>query len=111
MQQKKSRLKYPDMVAKKLLLRFQPFELGIYYHPTRDSSKKKIYIIKLSKLLKLKNPDQITKQIYSKHYHYISEDKVPFKQLYQLIENILSIQQQQIKDSLQLNIGGTSNGH
>ena len=92
----KSKLKYPDMVALKLVLKLSPIQIGLFYLPSKKDTKKRLYSVDLQNLLLIGNAEKITQLIYSQHEEYVDEQLVPVSQVYNIIDKILEIIQNEL---------------
>ena len=86
-----SKLRYPEMVPLKLLLKLNPIQLALYYNPSKTNPKKKLYVIDLQSLLIMGDAQDITHAIYDQHKEFFDEKLVPFSQIFNIIDKILDI--------------------
>ena len=93
---KVSKLKYPEMVPLKLVLKLSPIQIGLYYLQSKKISKKRLYRIDLQNLLLIGNAEKITQLIYSQHEAYFDPNVVPISQVYNIIDKILEIIQNEL---------------
>ena len=93
---KSSKLKYPEMVPLKLLLKLNPIQIALFYTPSKNDTKKRLYSVDLQDLLSLGNAERITKLIFAQHEAYFDESLVPFEQVFHIIDKILEIIQNEI---------------
>ena len=93
---KSSKLKYPEMVPLKLLLKLNPIQIALFYLPSKNTPTKRLYTVDLQNLLLLGNAEKITQLIFSQHEAYFDEALVPFSQVYHIIDKILEIIQNEL---------------
>lgn len=80
---------YPDMVPLKVVVRLNPLELGIFFKKDKNSKKKKLYLVELKNLLLLENSNNITDIIYKQHSRIFNKKKIPYLQIYNIINKML----------------------
>lgn len=80
---------YPDMVPLKVVVRLNPLELGIFFKKNKNSTKKKLYLVELKNLLLLENSNSITDIIYKQHSRIFNKKKIPYLQIYNIINKML----------------------
>ena len=77
------------MVPLKVVVRLNPLELGIFYKKNKTSTKKKLYLVELKNLLLLENSDKITETIYKQHSKIFDKKKIPYEQIFNIINKML----------------------
>jgi hypothetical protein len=65
----------------KFLIKFEPPLIGLMYKRGKSEKKKYIYNILLNDLLTLPTPEDITKQLFIEHSHFLNPQKVSFDQV------------------------------
>lgn len=98
------KLKYPDMIALKVVVKLDPIQIGLYYKRFESDQKKKLYIVELQSLLQLSDPFEITSALYAQHETHFNNSKVPFNQIYNIIEKMLEFIENELTEEVQVSI-------
>lgn len=87
------------IIPLKVVVRLNPLELGIFYKKNKNSSKKKLYLVELKNLLFLENSDKITETIFKHHPQIFDKKKIPYNQIYNIINKMLEYIQNELVEN------------
>ncbi|CAD8132863.1 unnamed protein product [Paramecium octaurelia] len=86
--------------ARKIVCQYYPPALGLVYK--QPDNKTKMYKIQFNEMVQINDADKITSFLFDQHPLYFNEQNVPYEQILEIVQLILSNQKLMKSSSLSL---------
>ena len=86
------------MVPLKLIIKYEPSEIGLIYKRAPTDKETMIYTIRLEGLIFLGDSQKITEKLYKAHSDYLHESKIKPAQIEKLIDKLLDYLKEQLEE-------------